>query len=164
MSQNQYQLAPIDRKAACAIIDWRYPPPYDLYNLDSDDDEQTVTALLDPDFAYYKITNAASELVAFCTFGIDARVPGGDYSADALDIGLGIRPDLIGKGNGASFIRAVLEFARLAYHPKCFRVTIAGFNNRARQVWFNAGFKLEQRFQRANNGMEFLVYCMQNQG
>lgn len=28
--------------------------------------------------------------MGYCCFGTDARVPGGDYSADALDIGLGM--------------------------------------------------------------------------
>ncbi len=33
-------------------------------------------------------------MVGFCSFGVDGRVPGGDYPDGPLDVGMGMRPDL----------------------------------------------------------------------
>ena len=158
MPQNQLHIAPLDPEAGRAIIGWRYPAPYDLYNLGESATEEILADLLNPDLAYYKITTPTGELVAFCNFGIDARVPGGEYSQDALDIGLGIRPDLTGAGNGSHFVEEVLEFTRQMFHPRVLRVTIAGFNLRAQRVWQKAGFQQTQRFLRPLDEMEFLVF------
>lgn len=82
-----------------------------------------------------------SELVAYCSFGQDGQVTGADYRDQALDIGMGIRPDLTGRGKGAEYAKAVLEFADSFFKPKAFRVTIAAFNKRAIRVWQKLGFQ-----------------------
>ena len=121
------------------------------------DVEETVQGFLNPEYAYYALLAAGGELVAYCCFGADARVPGGDYGADALDVGLGVRPDLIGKGQGGAYVQAVLDCARRTWSPPVFRVTIAEFNERARRVWKKAGFRRVQRFRRESDDQAFLV-------
>ena len=96
---------PIDAASARLIIEWRYAPPYDVYNITTDNLSETVNYILNPEYAYHIIKDANENLAAFCTFGTDAQVPGGDYSEDALDIGVGVRPDLTGRGKGHVFIR-----------------------------------------------------------
>lgn len=147
----------MDREAARAIIDWRYPPPYDMYNIITDAAEAVISAFLDPEFAYYKITGDDDELAAFCNFGLDARVPGGDYSEPALDIGMGVLPELTGKGLGSGFAQAVITFAEKKYQTQLLRVTIAAFNKRAQRVWEKSGFKQEQHFKRSLDGKEFII-------
>jgi hypothetical protein len=41
--------------------------------------------------------------IGFCCFGPDAQLRGGDYHEPALDVGLGLRPDLVGKGLEVAF-------------------------------------------------------------
>lgn len=137
-------------------MSWRYEPPYDIYNLDSADEED-IKFFLDSQNGYYSLTNEQGELVAYCCFGLDGQVPGGDYSLDALDIGLGVRPDLTGQGRGSLFVNAVLDFAQEMFAPAAFRVTIAEFNERALRVWQKAGFRPVQTFQRKLAGMAFVV-------
>jgi len=84
-------------------------------------------------------------------------VPGGDYSDEALDIGLGVRPDLTGRGQGLTFVQTVLAFAQKQYTPAAFRVTIAEFNKRALRVWQKAGFRAVQRFETSFDGRPFIV-------
>ncbi len=138
-------------------MDWCYPPPYDLYDIHAADVQETLAIFLDPAFAYHQICNETGELIGFCTFGEDARVRGGDYSQEAVDIGMGVRPDLTGKGLGTDFVQSVLEFTQKTYAPSVLRVTIAEFNQRAQRVWQKAGFEMTQRFQRPNNGLAFLI-------
>lgn len=142
---------------ARAIASWRYQPPYDLYNPNSGDTEQVVQGFLDPENAYYSITDENGDLVAYCCFGPDGQVPGGDYRLSALDIGLGVRPDLTGLGRGRRYVRAVLEFARRTFAPVALRVTVAQFNRRALRVWEKAGFRRVQAFHREHDGVAFAV-------
>ncbi len=147
--------ARMDRASALEIVQWRYPPPYDLYNLS--EDETTIAYVLDPRNNLYAIRDGNTRLVGFCSFGEDGQVPGGDYSQEALDIGMGIHPDLTGQGHGVVYARQVLAYARQVYAPPCFRVTIAAFNQRARRVWTRCGFNLVQRFLKPGHNLEFVV-------
>jgi RimJ/RimL family protein N-acetyltransferase len=144
----------MDQPAAQKILHWRYAPPYDLYNLD---DPQEVNYLVDPQNSFYQMRGEGGELVGFCSFGKDGQVPGGNYSLDALDIGMGMHPDLTGAGRGSTFASAVLEFALDRYRPSAFRVTIAAFNQRAQRVWEQQGFQLCQTFTFPPSNRDFVV-------
>jgi ribosomal-protein-alanine N-acetyltransferase len=148
--------SPIDEFSAREISRWRYEPPYDLYNLV--DEGAAVEYALEPQNCFYTLRNADGTLVGFCSFGEDGQVPGGDYSLEALDIGMGIRPDLTDKGRGAEYIAEVLDFARDVFAPRHFRVTIAGFNRRAQRVWQANGFHPIQTFTHQASGHEFMVF------
>ncbi len=153
----RFVISPIERSSAEAILQWQYPPPYDIYNIPAQDAQEVLAVFLDPAFAYHQICDETGELIGFCTFGEDARVRGGDYSQEALDIGMGVRPNLTGKGLGADFVQAVLGFARKTYTPSALRVTIAQFNKRAQRVWKKAGFVETQRFVPPNRRLSFLI-------
>ena len=150
---------PMDESAARAILSWQYEPPYDLYNLDPAHAEEIIADFLDPRNAYYAIRDRddADALVGFCCFGPDARVPGGAYDDDLLDIGLGVRPDLTGLGQGHHYARAVLDLAAHTFKPDGYRVTIAAFNRRARRVWEKLGFQETQRFRGGRDNRPFVV-------
>ena len=122
------------------FITWRYEPPYDGYNITGDAEELV---------AYFTLASVDchslfedDELIGFCTFGSDAQVPGGDYFQNRLDIGLGIRPDLTGKGNGSSYVKAVVNHALTK--QATLRATIAQQNLRAIRVWEANGFARTQ--------------------
>lgn len=150
--------ARMDRASAQEIARWRYPPPYDLYNLS--DDEETIAYALDPGNNLYAMRDGSAQLVGFCSFGVDGQVPGGDYSQEAMDIGMGICPDLTGQGHGVAYARQVLAYARQIYAPVRFRVTIAAFNQRAQRVWAYCGFDPVQRFLNLNSNREFVVMVL----
>jgi [ribosomal protein S18]-alanine N-acetyltransferase len=46
---------PIDEPHVRTILTWRYPEPYDLYNVTPKQVEQAVEFFLDPQNAYYSI-------------------------------------------------------------------------------------------------------------
>ena len=158
MTQSKFVFQPLEEAHARAILEWHYEPPYDVYDLGGSDADEVVAGLLDPEYAYHVMLSPAGELVAFCCFGEDAQVPGGDYSAEALDIGLGVRPDQTGQGQGSAYVQAALNFARRAWAPRKVRVTIAEFNTRAQRVWETADFCRVQRFSSTHSGRPFLIY------
>ena len=143
-----HTIQPITKEQINEMVYWHYEPPYDVYNLDNPPENvpEAIAYFLDPNLPCYAVMDDDDTLLAFFTFGKDAQVPGGDYSAEALDIGLGVRPDLTGKGMGEQFVTAVIDFAITTHHPTTLRVTIAEFNGRARRVWEKQGFTTQQHF------------------
>jgi ribosomal-protein-alanine N-acetyltransferase len=137
-------LEPMDDAAAQAIATWRYPPPYDFY--DADADPEDLAELLDPAAradAYLAARDADGGLVGFFCIKPDG---------DAVEIGLGLRPDLIGRGLGAAFLAAGLAHARQRHAPRRFRLFVAAFNHRAIRVYERAGFRATAQLSRMTNG------------
>ena len=137
---------------AAEIVTWRYPPPYDLYDLTEDD----AAALARTDAGYFALT-CQHELIGFRSFGADGQVPGGSYDSAALDTGGGLRPDLTGKGLGREAIRTGLAFGREQFSPTAFRVTIATFNVRARRVVQSLGFGHVASFHATTDGRGYEI-------
>ena len=150
---------PINVAYATQIVHWRYDVPYNVYNSVSDTSEieKAIQSFLDPQNDYYCLIDAHGELAAFCCFGKDAQVPGGDYTNTALDIGLGVRPDLTGQGQGQRYIADVLNFAHSTFHSTIFRITVAAFNERALRAWKKAGFQQVQTFQARADRRLFVI-------
>jgi RimJ/RimL family protein N-acetyltransferase len=149
-----YQILPLTREQAEKILTWKYQPPYGVYDLDGED----LNELLNPDFRYHQVLNAEGELVGYCCYGFDAQVPGGDYSCgepQVLDVGVGLRPDLTGQGQGRSFVSAVLNYAWSVYRPEIFRVTVADFNQRSINTFRNLGFEITHHFNRELGQLPF---------
>ena len=109
----RFTLKPITPSDARAISHWHYEEPYSIY----DGDPTSVDALLQPRFAYHSVYDERAELTGYFCFGEDAQVAAGKrlgvYQVEpALDVGLGMRPDLTGRGLGEEFVHAGLRVAR----------------------------------------------------
>ena len=103
----EFVFHPHKKHHALAILSWQYPAHYDVYNFQEDNRQADLSYLLDPKNAFFTILNQRGELYGYCSFGADGQVPGGDYSEQALDIGMGIKPDLVGQGNGKRYAMAI---------------------------------------------------------
>src|SRR5262249_56383287 len=68
------------------------------------------------------------------------------------EIGLGLRPDLTGRGLGESFLRTCLRFASAALGARSYTLAVAAFNRRAITVYERAGIREAGRFEQATNG------------
>jgi ribosomal-protein-alanine N-acetyltransferase len=142
MHRMPYRFEAMDAASAEAISRWRYGGELAIY----DGDPGEVDALLHPANRYLAGADEDGALAGFACLGADARVPGFAYSEDALDVGVGLRPDLVGRGRGLRFLRDVLELARRTDAPEAFRVTVASFNARALRVCVALGFREVARF------------------
>ncbi|AKG22208.1 GNAT family N-acetyltransferase [Calothrix sp. 336/3] len=153
----RFKFRQIEKEDALAIFNWRYTPPYDYYNFDTDTIQEDLHYLLDSKNAFYAILNLQGELEGYCSFGSDGQVPGGDYNHEALDIGMGIRPDLVGRGHGKFYAQAVLRYGANQYRVQQLRVTIAEFNKRAQRVWEQLGFEQVGKFVKIGSEEEFVI-------
>jgi [ribosomal protein S18]-alanine N-acetyltransferase len=120
---------------------WRYRAPYSIYDNEPADRQRFLV----PEYRYHAVLSA-NDLIGYCCFGPDARVAGGSYPTDALDIGAGMRPDLVGRGHGRAFLTAILHFAATTYSPRAFTATVAAFNQRALSLCRSVGFAEQSRF------------------
>jgi hypothetical protein len=71
---------------------WRYEPPYDFYNGDED-------PVLNPE-RFYEAVDDEGSLVGHFYF---------EQKGEALEIGLGLRPELTGRGSALSSSERVLS-------------------------------------------------------
>ena len=125
-----YLLRQMDDADAREISGWRYEPPYDFYDSTAD-----LAELLDPQSrrnVYFSALDGENRLVGFFRY---------EKADEAVDVGLGLRPELAGKGLGAGFVLAGLAFARERFSPQGFTLSVATFNGRAIAVYERVGFR-----------------------
>lgn len=139
-----YRFAPMSDQDAQTIAGWHYDPPYDFYDWTADEDD--LAELLDParrEGRYLSVRDGRGQLI-----GLFALARHGC----TVEIGLGLRPDLTGRGLGLEFLLAGLDFARERYAPARFRLSVAAFNERAIRVYERAGFRRGRRYPHRTNG------------
>jgi [ribosomal protein S18]-alanine N-acetyltransferase len=153
-----FKFEPMTEVCARTALNWRYEPPYDFYNHDTTQLDALIrNSFLNPAYHYFSVFDEKDTLIAFRCFGEDARVPGGDYSIEALDMGGGLRPDLTGHGLGPRIMRAAMDFARAEFSPRAFRATVAEFNLRAGRACEKVGYVLVQSFVATHSGVPFVI-------
>jgi len=146
------RIVPMTPAYAAEIVTWRYPPPYDCYDM-TDASPAFIASATSGFFALVD----RQELIGFRSFGADGQVPGGHYDDSALDTGGGLHPDLTGNGLGRQAITTGLEFGRSEFAPPAFRVTVATFNERALRVVRSLGFRDVASFLAPTDGRSFEI-------
>jgi GNAT superfamily N-acetyltransferase len=96
---------------AVIAASWRYPGDLSMYDGEPNNWGQFLEGS-DTGHGYYAIVDD-NELVGFCCLGPEGRVAGQPAKHNGLlDVGGGIRPDLVGRGLGAVGLTAILGYAR----------------------------------------------------
>lgn len=150
--QNHPSLRPLCIEDALDLPTWRYPPPYDCYDLSEADPND----LLRPELDFHAV-ELDGRLIGFRSFGPDGRVPGWSYDDAALDTGGGLRPELTGQGLGGPVIAAGLAYGERRRRPRAWRMTIATFNLRALTTVRRLGFESIGTFSATTTGREYQV-------
>jgi RimJ/RimL family protein N-acetyltransferase len=137
----------MNNEKAEIVSNWTYEEPYSIYSFDGSN--ECMNELMNG--SYFYVLGDCEELIGYVCYGCSACVPAGfnagAYSRnDIVDIGLGMRPDLCGKGMGLSLLKAGLDYARELFNNDKFRLTVATFNKRAVKVYERAGFSKEITF------------------
>jgi RimJ/RimL family protein N-acetyltransferase len=117
-------IEPASAADLAAVDGYVYEPPYDFYNGEED-------AVQNPE-RFFAARDESGSLVGFFYY---------DTHGATLEIGLGLRPDLTGRGLGGEFLRCGLDFARERFAPQRIVLNVAAFNERAIAVYERAGFR-----------------------
>jgi ribosomal-protein-alanine N-acetyltransferase len=106
------------------LLGWHYEPPYDFYDLDADPLDEAKTELVRGD---------DGRIEAFWSF---------EQPEDGVvEVGIGLRPDLVGRGLGEGLMRAELDYARERFAPHTFRLYVTEWNARAIALYERLGFR-----------------------
>ncbi|WP_157812027.1 GNAT family N-acetyltransferase [Alteribacter populi] len=131
---------------AMKIAEWEYKGPYDFYNFKND--EEDLDYFLNPfNWEHISAVYDSNILVGFASFTV--------VNAREVEVGLGLRPDLTGKGNGEEFVKFAVERAKAKYEPITLTVNVASFNERAITVYGRIGFKKVEAFIQKTNGSSY---------
>jgi ribosomal-protein-alanine N-acetyltransferase len=124
-----------------AMRAWRYDPPYERYDLDADpsDVDLMLAAAASGEGWYAADDVETGELVGFFEFVI------GD---DGIEVGLGLRPDLTGRGLGPGYLEQGLAVARERWSPATFSLDVYEWNERAIRAYERAGFARGEVYRR----------------
>ena len=125
---------PLERADAEAIAAWRYEGPWDVYN-------SRPGELLSAEAGYQAVADETGTLVGFVCLGQEARVPGLAEAEGTVDIGVGMRPDLVGQGLGRAFGAAVLAYVAHWCGEASLRAVIQSWNQRSLRMARGLGFR-----------------------
>jgi RimJ/RimL family protein N-acetyltransferase len=114
------------------VATWHYEAPWDFYDLASDPDDAAAMADLARAEHRRAVLGEDGSLEAFLYF---------DWHGDVTEVGIGLRPDLTGRGLGESFLNAQLDYARGRWQPASFRLFVAAWNERAIRLYERVGFR-----------------------
>ena len=118
---------------AATVGAWRYAGPYAVYDVDGD-------ALVDELDCYRAVVDADDQLVGFYCTGAAARVPGLPVVDGVVDLGMGMHPDLVGRGRGPAFGAAVIEHVAAENGSYTMRVVVQSWNERSHRLARRLGF------------------------
>lgn len=134
-------------QATDIAYNWHYEDPYSFYDMEAD--KEDLAEFLDQDrrgdSTFVVIENDV--VIGFFSFN--------KLTNNTIDIGLGMRPDLTGKGRGVKFIKAGLKFAQTKYEPINVTLSVATFNKRAINTYKKVGFEEVNIFNQYTNGGNF---------
>lgn len=137
----------LTQKEAEEIAEWKYPFPYDFYDMTADPED--YEEFLSPEQRGEHTYSAYDEqgLVGFLTMKRTQE--------NVVDIGLGMDPSRTGKGGGEAFIRSGLNLLEEQFGDVDVTLSVATFNQRAIKVYERLGFVPVMTFEQNTNGSTF---------
>jgi len=128
-------------------FNWHYDGEYSFYNMEAD--KEDLEEFINPETrgtSMYSVTNKNEIIGFFSANKVDATT---------VEISLGLRPDLTGRGEGLEFLKSGIEFVKRTYKPEKLTLSVATFNQRAIKVYRKIGFKDANTFIQNTNGSTY---------
>lgn len=116
------------------ICKWKYEYPYDVYNYPSwDTIEKQKWAITQPQKRRDEFHSVYAENKLTGYFRL---VKHKNYYL----LGLGLNPEVCGKGNGLKFVKLILSYLNFNHERYCIQLEVRDFNKRAIKCYEEAGF------------------------
>ncbi|WP_208559044.1 GNAT family N-acetyltransferase [Marinilactibacillus kalidii] len=147
----------LTQEQAIEIADeWKYPKPYNFYDMTADleDYEELLDPALRKDHYYAVVAN--EKLIGFfCVFPQESM-------EQSVEMGLGLKPALTGKGRGEKFVKVVVDYINEQFNHPTIWLSVVEFNQRAMKVYEKNGFKHIDKITQPSNGSTYTFYRMHN--
>jgi len=133
--QVELTMKPMDETHAALICQWAYEPPYHIYNFPAwEDMKKDEIEFGDPVLRkeqYWVAVNEAEELIGYAQL-----FPMGGVTR----LGLGLRPDLCGRGKGSLLAQSAASLAHSLKPDNEIDLEVLTWNQRAIRAYEKAGF------------------------
>jgi [ribosomal protein S18]-alanine N-acetyltransferase len=146
-------MRPLQPQDAEALASWRYQGPWSAY--DSQPGDEAISAQA----GFHAVVDDAGSLVGFVCIGQEARVLGLAAEDGITDIGVGMRPDLVGRGLGSAFGAVVLDHVHELCGDGPLRVVVQSWNERSLRLARRLGFR-ETGTHRCEQGGQEVSYTI----
>ncbi|REK69473.1 GNAT family N-acetyltransferase [Paenibacillus paeoniae] len=137
------------------LCEWRYAPPWDIYNWASwESMKKDGVELGDPVLRttqYGAVVDERGSLFGYVQF-----FPLGHVTR----LGLGLHPDRLGQGLGALLVRTIVEEALRRSPGNEVDLEVASWNTRAIRVYESVGFRIDETYDRPTSNGEVECHCM----
>jgi [ribosomal protein S18]-alanine N-acetyltransferase len=127
----QLAVRPLTIEDGMDIAMWRYPGPWAVYD---------ALEAPRPDEGYWAVCADDDRLVGFCCLGDAARPVGLEPDPGALDVAIGVRPELIGHGLGSEVGRVAVGYARRVSDGRRLRCAVRDWNHAGLEAAHQSGF------------------------
>lgn len=115
-----------------AVSRWRYADRWSVYDQRADDPPTSGRRAV--------VSAADGRLIGFYCLGDDARVPGLVADESVVDLGVGMAPEIVGRGHGEEFALIVLDDVRRRFPGASVRAVIQTWNTRSLTLARRLGF------------------------
>ena len=146
------KIVPMNSEHAKDILEWHYPGFLSFYDMRHypEDIEEILDKRLYGD-TLFSVIDGRGELIGELTL-----TPTGEE----IEIGVGLRPDLVGKGLGSELLEKGMEFARSRSIFRRFVIRVWKLNGRAIRLYQKAGFRIEGEYLNQIEGIPFRFLTM----
>ena len=146
----------MQKKYAKEILKWHYDGKYSFYDMEFDkEDLEDFLEIIENDNwdNYYVAVDEEENLIGMFTY---------NFNMDVMEIGLGLKPSLTGKGIGEHYVKAGIEYGllELGFKGKQIKLSVANFNTRAIKVYKKIGFKEVCRYIQTINDEKYEFITM----
>ncbi|WP_248929173.1 GNAT family N-acetyltransferase [Paenibacillus hamazuiensis] len=147
--------APMTEEHGRSICSWTYPAPYDVYNLPSwEHMVRHAEEFADPYIRGQQYSAVLDEHGELCGFAQFFPIVG------VTRLGLGLRPDWCGQGQGTAFVRAIVQEARRRSPENEIDLEVFVWNHRAIRTYEKAGFAIDDTYERMTPIGMAAFHCM----
>ena len=157
MRFSETNIEPIKIEHVKKIIEWQYKEPYDIYNLE--DDEEILDSFMSRHC--YVLTHNYGEIIGYYYYGQEATITFSSTKAyednSYIDIGLGLNPKYVSCGIGPWFLNHGIDYFSNLLNYNKFRLTVLENNVRALKLYTKVGFKISYIFPSNITKANFIV-------
>lgn len=154
-----FNVIPMQEEHGEQICSWAYDPPYNIYGFLPWEQMKALEIEFGDDRLrreqYVAVLTEHGELAGFAQY----------FPLEGVTrIGLGMRPERCGQGQGMEFVAAIVQEARRRNPENEIDLEVLTWNHRAIRVYQRAGFAIHDTYERMTpEGMK-LFHCMVYEG
>lgn len=135
-----YLLSTLSEEYAKKICDWEYKEEYSIYNTNWATVQAQKWAIADEERRKVQFTAVLNESGALCGYFRFVE------EESRVMLGLGLDPQICGKGIGAEFMKLILKEFHHRFPGQTLELEVRDFNQRAIKCYSRAGFQVVDRY------------------